>query len=238
MACLCGYEVLESKDDFNYSRGLLFGFIQPFTGTGIRASYNFSDQLTGTLGFSNSTNVVDQYADTDNQKQIEAQIAFKPTKDSLVSATVLQGTDTNGAIGQATGGKYYVFDIVASYTMDKLTLALNVDWASANELPGRAPFSGLALYGKYAWTDSMASALRFEYMSDTNGAFFGPLVAGDSGTGSRIFEVTLTQEMKVAQQLILRVEIRSDNSNNHDLVRDGKAARGDTTLGFEAIMPF
>jgi len=241
MATLVGYEVVESKDDFNYSRGLLFGFIQPVTNTGVRASYNFSDQLSATLGFSNSTNAAttDQYADTDNQKQIEAQVAFKPNKDALISVTVLEGTDTNGSIGQATGGKYYLFDIVASYTMDKLTVALNLDWASANELPGRAPFSGLALYGKYTWTDTMASAVRFEYMSFTEGGFgFGPTVAGDSGTGSRVFELTLTQEMKVAQQLILRVELRSDNSNNHDLFRDGKAARGDTTLGFEAIMPF
>jgi len=249
-ACLCGFEVLESKDDFNYSRGLLFGFIQPFTNTGIRASYNFSDQLSATLGFANSTNGagIDQYADSDNQKQIEAQVAYKPNKDSVVSATILEGTDTAN-FGQATAGKYYVFDIVASYTMDKLTVALNVDWASVNHIaapgPGnRTPLSGVALYGKYAWTDAMASALRVEYLSDGNGAFFAPhsgagaVTGTDSGTGARMVELTLTQEMKVAQQLILRVELRTDNSNNHVMSRDGKESRGDTTLGFEAIMPF
>jgi len=250
MAYLGGFEVIESKDDFNYSRGLLFGFIQPFTETGIRASYDFSEQLTAVIGFANSTNGagVDQYADTDNQKQVDLQVVFKPTKDALVSMTVTEGTDTAN-LGQTAAGKFYIFDIVGSYTMDKLTLALNLDFASANHIaapgPGnRAPLTGIALYGKYAWTDAMASALRVEYMSDHNGIGFGPhsgagtVTGTDSGTGARIVELTLTQEMKVAQQLILRVELRTDNSNNHIMSRDAKEARGDTTLGFEAIMPF
>jgi hypothetical protein len=251
-AYLGGFEVIESKDDFNYSRGLLFSFIQPFTQTGIRATYNASEQLSATIGFSNSRNTGDQFADSDNQKDIDLQLAFKPTKDALVQATLTQGTETVD-IPQATGGAFYIFDIVASYTMDKLTLALNLDWASANKVGGaggpRFPFSGLALYGKYAWTDAMASALRWEYFSDKNGAFFGPQSAfvngnaalprgTDSGTGARIWELTLTQEMKVANQLILRVELRTDNANNHVMVRDAKGSQGDTTLGFEAIMPF
>lgn len=242
-AYLGGFEVIESKDDFNYSRGLLFSFIQPFTETGVRATYNASEQFSATLGFGNSLNApgTDQFADTNNQKQVDVQVAFKPTKDALLQATLTQGTDT---AFQATGGKYYIFDIVASYTMDKLTVALNLDWASANKLPGRAPLSGLALYGKYSWTDAMASALRFEYFSDLNGLNFGPQsgpgvpVGTDSGTGARIWEITLTQEMKVANQLILRVELRTDNGNNHVMSRDGKTSQGDTTLGFEAIMPF
>jgi hypothetical protein len=44
--------------------------------------------------------------------------------------------------------------------------------------------------------------------------------------------------MKIANTAILRFEIRSDNSNNHDFNRDAKAARGQTTFGVEAILPF
>jgi hypothetical protein len=255
-AYLGGFEVIESKDDFNYSRGLLFGFIQPFTQTGIRASYSFGDQLSATIGFSNSNNSTvgggaDQYADNDNQKNVDLQLAFKPTKDALVQMTITEGTD-KANFGQTTAGKFYIFDIVASYTMDKLIVGLNLDWASANRIVNavpppntvRFPLSGLALYGKYAWTDAMASALRWEYFSDGKGAFYGQQsgagapVGTDSGTGARVWELTLTQEMKVANQLILRVEVRTDNGNNHIMSRDGKTSQGDTTLGFEAIMPF
>ena len=88
--------------------------------------------------------------------------------------------------------------------------------------------------------DWFASVLRVEYWSDRNGlvAGLGPTVASDSGTGGRIFEFTLTEEFKIAKQMIFRVEIRHDDCNNHDFARNGKFARGDNTLGFEAIMPF
>jgi hypothetical protein len=253
MATLVGYEVVESKDDFNYSRGLLFTNIQPITHTGVRGTYNINDQMSATFGLSNGLNslavpaTADTFSDPDHGKQFEFNFTMKPNKDVMVAATLLVGNDTTsfgGASGNS-GDKYYLFDIVASYTMDKLTLALNLDWASA-QLVGnaRAPFTGIALYAKYTWTDAMASAVRVEYLSDQNGALFGPQGGGatpvgtDSGSGSRLFGITLTQEMKVAQQLILRVELRSDNSNNHDFVRDGRNALGDTSLGFEAIMPF
>ncbi|HEV3028519.1 MAG TPA: outer membrane beta-barrel protein, partial [Planctomycetota bacterium] len=67
---------------------------------------------------------------------------------------------------------------------------------------------------------------------------FVPVVASDSGTGARIIEFTLTEEFKIANQLIFRVELRHDDSNQHTFTRDGHPARGDNTLGFEVIMPF
>lgn len=248
MATLVGYEVIESKDDFNYSRGLLFSQIQPFTHTGVRAAYNINEMISVTAGFSNGLNGGDTFSDGDHGKQFEAQVSIKPNKDVLVNATLLVGNDTETVSGSSSD-KYYLFDIVAAYTMDKLTFALNLDFASAEGVIGanRAPFSGIAIYTKYAWTDMMASAFRVEYFSDKNGANFGPQggialggapVGQDSGTGSRLFELTFTQEMKIANQLIFRIELRTDNSNNHDFVRGGKTAQGDTSLGFEAIMPF
>jgi hypothetical protein len=177
MATLVGYEVVESKDDFNYSRGLLWTFIQPVTHTGVRATYNVNDQLSATMGFSNGLNSsfgADTFSDGDHGKQLELNVTFKATKDLSVATTVLVGNDTEVFSG-STNDKYYIFDIVAAYTMDKLTIALNLDWASwEGVLPERMPLSGLAIYGKYAWTDSMASALRIEYLSDTEGGFFGP----------------------------------------------------------------
>jgi len=248
MATLAGYEVLENVNNMNYSRGMLFGLIQPFTHTGVRVAYGMggsnNDMVTFTLGFNNGLNAgtTDRFADDDHGKAVEFQVAVKPVKDVLVALTMITGNDTASGTNTTTAEHFYLFDIVAAYTMDKLTVGLNVDFASAQQGLGavnaRTPFSGLALYGKYAWTDAMATALRVEYFSDKNGALLGPTVAGDSGTGSRVFEFTLTQEIKVANQLIIRIEFRHDDSNNHDFTRNEKAARGDNTLGFEAIMPF
>jgi hypothetical protein len=251
MATLAGYEVLESVNNMNYSRGMLFGIVQPFTHTGVRLSYWITEQIGATLGFSNGLNLGTDYADDDHGKMLELQVATKFMKDLTANITFLYSNETAN-LSEDAGDGTFLFDLVVAYTMDKLTLALNIDIASSQDTIGsrRAPFSGFALYAKYQITDSISQALRFEYMSDGNGAILGTAIPGnsaadnDSGTGSRVFGVTLTTEMKVASQLILRWELRFDNSNNHDFTRDHdrtntlRPARGDVTMGFEAIMPF
>ncbi len=253
LATLCGYEVLENVNNMNYSRGMLFGLIQPFTHTGVRLSYgmggNNNDMVTFVVGFNNGLNSLsgpadDIYADLDHGKAVELSVAARPIKDLLVSLNLHTGNDTSSGVNTRTSDQFYIFDIVAAYTMDKLTVALNVDFASAQQTTGvgpaavraRTPLSGLAIYGKYSWTDAMATALRFEYFSDKNGAL--AFNTAERGPGCRVAEITFTQEIKVANQLIVRIEFRHDDSNDHIFRRNEKAARGDNTLGFEAIMPF
>jgi hypothetical protein len=256
MATLAGYEVLENVNNMNYSRGMLFGLIQPFTNTGVRVAYGMggsnNDMATFTLGFNNGLNSTaatapDLFSDGDHGKAVELQVAVKPIKDLLASVTLITGNDTVSGVNVSTADQFYLFDIVVAYTMDKMTFALNVDFASAQQstdLAGpagtktRTPTSGFAVYGKYAWTDAMATALRFEYFSDKNGSLPLLSVPGERGTGARTAEITLTQEIKVANQLIIRIEVRHDDCNDHIFRRDTKAAKGDNTLGFEAIMPF
>lgn len=254
MATLVGYEVIESKDDMNYSRSLLFGQAENFTNTGVRMQYNVSEQFWGILGFNNGLNPVvggnpdSTFADSGHGKAMELQLGAKPIKDLLATVTLITGTEE----APSTSDNFYIFDIVVAYTMDKLTVALNYDAAShqtgstaAPSTLNRFPVSGFALYGKYQWTDMMASALRVEYFSDQEGS--NPALVpngaggiGDTGkgTGARVVEFTLTQEAKIASQLILRVEFRHDDANQHVFLRDGKPAKGDNTLGFEAIMIF
>jgi hypothetical protein len=243
MATLVGYEVIESKDDMNYSRSILFGQAENFTNTGIRATYNINEQMWVVLGFNNGLNFTnDTFSDDGHGKCTEMQFGMKPSKDMLVTATLLVGTEEN--LSASTNDKFYIFDIVGSYTMDKLTLALNLDITSiqgvGNDVSanGRAPRTGIALYAKYQESDMMASAVRVEYFSDSKGGTFGPTAASDTGDGARFFEFTFTQEAKVSNQLTLRVELRFDNCNQHVFLRDNNAAMGDTTLGFEAILGF
>ena len=247
MATLTGYEVLESVNDLNYSRSLLFGFAIPFTHTGVHASYSMGGEennlVTLTLGLVNGFNSIttSTFEDDNHGKGMYFQVGLKPIKDLSVISTVLVANETN--TGGGAGDKKYVFDLVANYTMDKLLLGFNFDWGSQQAAIGgvnRAAISGVALYTKYQVNDWFAPVLRVEYMSDQDGVIpgLGPVTGADSGTGSRIFEFTLTGEFKIAQQMIFRVEFRHDDSNNHNFVRNGNPARGDNTFGVEAIMPF
>jgi hypothetical protein len=254
MATLAGAEVIEAKDDMNYSRGILFGFAIPFTHTGIRTSYAFNDKIKTTLGFNNGWNLIagpgalapanlNTFVDSNHGKTLEYQLEVKPLKELTLDATLYVG-DENGTTptGNTAYATQYVADLVANFSIGKVTLVANFDWgAHENDLGTgkRAAWSGIAGYAKYQFSDVFASSIRAEYFSDHDGRIAGPApIAADSGTGARYFEFTLTEEFKVAGTAIVRVEIRHDDANNHVFTRDSKPARGDNTLGFEAILPF
>jgi len=241
MATLIGYEVVENTNNLNYSRGALYTVIEPITATGVRASYSFVEQFSATIGFNNGLNFGDNFSDDDHSKMLELQALIKPIKDLWIAINLNWGNDL--AINGTNAPDFYIFNIVAEYKMDKLTLALNFDQASAQFAGGgRAPFRGVAVYGKYQLTDIFATGVRLEYGSDQLGGLgFGPAAPGDTGTGSRIITITLTEELKIAQHAILRFELRHDSSNNHDFSRGNNganSARGDTTFAIETLLPF
>ncbi len=71
-----GYEVIESKDNWNYSRSLLFALAIPYDHLGVRATYSPTDKVTlaGYLvnGWNNSV-------DNNSGKTVIASITLKPT---------------------------------------------------------------------------------------------------------------------------------------------------------------
>lgn len=152
MATLAGAEVIESRDDINYSRSILFGFAIPFTHTGIRASYAFSDYVKATLGFNNGWNLIggpgalaptslNTYVDSNHGKTAEFQFEVKPVKEFTIDATLYAG-DENGstATGTTPYASQYVFDLVANYSVGKVTLVANFDWgAHENDLAPAPP---------------------------------------------------------------------------------------------------
>lgn len=243
LATLIGYEVHEPTNNLNYSRGVVWAQMQPISTTGVRGTMSFVEQFAVTIGFSNGLNPSgsDFFVDQDHGKMFELQAMLKPIKDLMVALTLNVGNDTAN-ISASTHDRFYLFDIVVAYVMDKLTLALDFSTASAEGAIGvrRAPLRGCAVYGKYQVTDVFSTGARIEYYSDGKGLnpALNPGGAGDSGDGARIVTLTLTQEFKVAQHLIVRIEFRHDNSNQHTFLRDDKAARGDNTLAFEALLPF
>lgn len=237
MATLAGYEVIESMSNNQYSRGVLFGFAIPFTHTGIRAAHSLTKELGFTVGVNNGWNAPGStFVDNNYGKTLELQVAVA-VKDVKAFLTAYVGDESVAGNPYA---KRYVIDAVVELKMGQITLALNADIGSQQGTVAVAndgqSWSGVAAHAKYQMNDWFAPSIRVEYFSDADGANFG--VAGEGGAGARIISTTLTAEAKVASQLILRVELRFDNSNDHDFARGSNAAKGQNTLGFEAIMPF
>ena len=77
MNTLIGYEVIESPLNPNFSRSFMFGIGEPFTVTGFRASFDFSDSAS--LAVSAINSFTGLQADDNNSKSIEA-LPFSGTR--------------------------------------------------------------------------------------------------------------------------------------------------------------
>src|SRR5438105_12419766 len=74
---LAGAEVINSTQDTNYSRSILFGYAIPFSHTGARLTYAASDQLSLIVGVNNGW---DQLQDANKQKTAELGVSYTPSK--------------------------------------------------------------------------------------------------------------------------------------------------------------
>jgi hypothetical protein len=208
---LLGYEVIESPNNLNFSRGYLFELAVPLTHTGGLASYTFTDWFNVTagvvLGWDDSKNVNDRVSYT-------GQFAFTPVKDFTANLNWIAGPEQIGN----NNHQRYVLDWVLNYTGFKnWTLGVNVDYgheqkeAFIESLGTRkdtdATWWGWAGYVAYDWTESLRTAVRQEFFRDAAGARSG------SGIGTDLWSTTATVQYKIWKGLVGRVEYRHDASD-------------------------
>ena len=124
-----GAEVINSTNDVNYSRSILFGYAIPFTHTGLRTTYAVNDMLSVFGGVNNGW---DDVKDTNKQKTLELGLSVTPMKSLTIAAVDYAGTERAGGL-TATGpeGKRNILDLVATFSAtDKLSFVLNYDYGS------------------------------------------------------------------------------------------------------------
>jgi hypothetical protein len=195
-----GNEVIESKDNWNYSRSYLFAYAIPYYHTGMRFSYPVLSNLTATVHVVNGWN---SQTDASRSANIGATLNY--------AATSSTGIIFNGIWGH-TGyeiGARNVYDFIVSQTIsDKLTLVANADYGEAGTAAGLATWKGVAVYGKYTVDTLSAVAVRAEVYDDPIGYSTG------TGIANTYKELTLTLEHKLFNQLLIRGELRDDFALN------------------------
>ena len=217
-----GAEVIETKDNWNYSRGLLFALAIPYFHFGTSAKYAFNSKfaLTGYLvnGWNNSI-------DNNSGKTTGFSAAWTPnSKFSLVQNYLVGPEQLND-----NSNFRHLSDTVVSFSPNsKLSFLANYDYGH-DHLSG-APFSvhwsGIAGYIKYAPNDKWAFAGRGEYFSDNGGT--------QSGTPQKLSEFTLTLQRMLASKLMTRLEFRRDMSDQNvfpDHASGLKDSQNTVTLG-------
>jgi len=228
-----GAEVIESKDNWNYSRSLLFAWAIPYFHFGASAKYAFNSKfsLTGYLvnGWNNSV-------DNNSGKTGGFSAAWTPNAKWSLTENYLTGPEHPNDNSNFRN----LSDTVVVYTPNaKLSLMANYDYGSDQYvLTTSAPFvlgpkvhwDGIAGYIKYAPNANWYIATRGEYFQD-NGGFetgIGP------GVSQNVGEFTLTLQRMLASKIMSRLEYRYDASD-HNVFPDNngplKGNQNTLTLG-------
>ena len=203
-----GYEVIESKDNWNYSRSLLFAWAVPYYHTGIRLSYPVADNITTTVHVVNGWNSV---SDNNNWKSVGATVNFALSSSSAVILNVLSGSED--LILSPTlyeTGKKNVVDIIVTHQLTEVVaMGVNADYGEARTNQGLELWKGAALYGRYTLDQTSALAIRAEIFDDPKG-----YATGIGALHLDVKEVTGTYEYRFAEELVFRCEARCDFSNS------------------------
>lgn len=195
-----GAEVIEAIDNPNYSRSFLFNYAIPFTHTGVKVSYPFTDALTVTAHVVNGW---DNATDNNTAKSYMVNVSYAPVEmfSGVVNYMIGPEKDNNNHDQRS------LLDLVATIKpVKKLSIILNYD--TAEEDNGSDPsskWSGIAGIVKYDFNDTYSLAVRGESFDDKDGV--------RTGTVQKLSEVTVTPEIRLANGIILRPEYRHDTSD-------------------------
>jgi Putative beta-barrel porin-2, OmpL-like. bbp2 len=211
-----GAEVIETKDNWNYSRSLLFALAIPYYHMGARLTYGFSDKVTVAGLIVNGWNNV---TENNDRKTFGVQATFKPTgKLSIVQGYMVgpEQTDDDEDIRQ-------VSDTIVSYSANEwLSLMANYDIGRDRVDGAPVRWQGAAVYARMTATSWWAISPRLEWYEDRDGF--------TTGVPQTLRGVTLTSEFNVENQLFTRVEYRRDVSNRPFFANASSSVKPQTTL--------
>lgn len=208
-----GAEVIESYNNWNYSRSLLFTWAIPYYHMGVRTSWPMGKKWTGGFQLVNGWNDVSQTLNSG--KTIGAVAALTTTKASwfinYYTGPSNVGTNT---------GWLNLIDTTLLLTptgkWSKLNMYLNYDYDHKGNAVAKGPASswyGIAGDLHEQLNAKWAMAQRFEWFDDPNGADLSlalpPAVAGDM-VPQQVKEFTLTFEYKMLEGMLWRLEYRRD----------------------------
>jgi len=194
-----GAEVIEAKDNWNYSRSLLFALAIPYYHTGVRATYAATDKVTLMGNVVTGWNSV---KDNNGGKSVGAQVILKPVS----QVTIVQNYMTGYEQPHNSTDLRHLFDSVVTITPTSMvSLMANYDYGkdSVGGLP--VSWQGVAGYLKVQATPWFAVIPRVEVLSDPDGF--------TTGATQTLKEATITGEFKAKGGLLTRVEYRRDASD-------------------------
>jgi hypothetical protein len=212
-----GAEVIESKDNWNYTRGLLFAYAIPYYHAGARVNVPLGDMFfVNGYALNGWNNVVEN----NDSKTFGATIGITPTPKLPILLNWIGPEEcTDPAVCTIFPGVYtdkQVYDAIVTFNAtDALSFMLNYDNGSLKDATDKTlKYSGWAAYARWK-VDPCAVVVRYEMLDDKDGVIFGM-------ADNTVSELTVTAEHTVAKSLLTRIEYRMDKADE-DIFEDKDA---------------
>jgi hypothetical protein len=224
-----GYEVIEGYDGYNdnYSRSFLFGYAIPFTHTGIKGSYSFSENLSAMLMVVNGW---DNATDNNKSKSVGGQLGFAPAAGMNLYVNYMIGPEKSNN----NSDNRSVVDVVGMYVInDKITVGVNGDYGTEQNSGSNgssAVWQGIAGYIRVNPLTDFSLSLRAEQFEDKDGI--------RTGVAQKLQEITLTPEYRLTGDFLIRADLRYDKSNQVVFQKYGDWVDNQTTFGMNFIYKF
>lgn len=200
---LAGMEVINSSQNQNATRSLLFMQLQPLTHTGVRASYSINKMITLTGGFNNAASAANSVFDNNKQKTLELQVAVTPFDGFNNALTFYRGTENVGV----PDGKPFLIDLVSSLQITKaLSVGLNYDFRALQNTSGVGLAGsdrrdhGVALYSRFQLCNNFAVGGRAEFLESSY----------NNANRTTQYEYTLTTDYAVSKNFSVLTDLRYD----------------------------
>ena len=200
---IAGLEVAESHLNWNYTRGILWAWNEPFSHVGARLGVPLTDTFTGTLMLVNG---FDNAWDQNTGKSYGVQGSLAPSDQFNTTLTWINGPEnagTNDGWLRDLSWNAYVG------LTDRVEAMVNMDYISATDEMGASATSwGLGGYLRFHVNDRVRIAERYEFMNDRE--------ARSTGLEQMLMENTLTLEFQPVvddPRFLTRLEYRRDWSD-------------------------
>lgn len=224
-----GAEVIETKDNWNYSRSLLFALAIPYYHFGLRTSMPIGSSVNVGIQVVDGWNaIVNTHGDNMQTVGITGAVTRKKFTWSNNYYVGPQYT-------AVTHGNRNLYDTTLLLTpSDKFNAYVNFDYGRQHALPtGLNQWVGVAFAAHWQLSKRFAISPRVEYYDDADGF--------TTGTVQKLHEFTITGEYKMWDGLLTRAEYRHDGSNtpyfDHGAQTGVSNTQSTATIGLIAFFP-
>ncbi|OGR53315.1 MAG: hypothetical protein A3I11_08300 [Elusimicrobia bacterium RIFCSPLOWO2_02_FULL_39_32] len=224
---LQGIEVIESKDNFTISRGIVFGLLEPFTHVGGLVGYQFPQIIDLWVG---AVNGWDLHVDNNTGKTLLAKMGINFGEKAFGAVSLSYGSEQANTNNTRTS-----FDTTWFLKpMDKTTIGLqfnagqekntavidaNLDGVEDNPVTSRptAHWYGASIQPKYDLTEKLSIGARYEWLQDLGNARAGT----DTGfNGQTLQTASVAPAYNLTESLMFRTEYRHDWGSRLQFIDD------------------